>query len=162
MIAIWYDDGFVFSDLDRIMFWAKFLDQDRIQILLKFFGANRIIKFQYPHNTDLYLKTAFGECFVLRNTHFCTVLWNLSYIFHMHTFKQALVNTLCFECFVIYHKFVRVKAIDIFWSNSLIGRLCALISLLRFYKSDPFKFFRTLPTSASRAMWWSCDRLSPR
>ena len=24
MIGIWYDDGFVFSDLDRILFWAKF------------------------------------------------------------------------------------------------------------------------------------------
>ena len=48
---------------------------------------------------------------------------NLSYIFHMHTFKQALLNPLialttnviwCFECFVVYHKFVHVKAIDIF------------------------------------------------
>ena len=123
------------------MFWAKFSDQDRIRIPLKFFGADRIIKFQYPHNTDLYPKTAW-ECFVLHNTHFCTVLWNLSYIFHMHTFKQALINPLCFEGFVVYHKFVHVKAIDIFWSNSLIGRLCALISLLRFYKSNPFKFFR--------------------
>ena len=51
MIGIWYDDGFGFSDLDRIKFWAKFSDQDRIRILLKFFGADRIIKFQYPHNT---------------------------------------------------------------------------------------------------------------
>jgi len=71
-------------------------------------------------------------------------VWNLSYIFHMHTFKQALLNPLiafttnvlrCFECFVLCHKFVHVKAIDIFWSNALVGRLCcALIS-------DPFKFF---------------------
>ena len=77
-------------------------------------------------------------------------MWNLSYIFHMHTFKQALLNPLiafttnvlwCFECFVVYRKFVHVKTIDIFWSNALVGRLCALISLLRFYKSDPFKFF---------------------
>jgi len=68
----------------------------------------------------------------------------------MHTFRQASLHTLiafatnerwCFECFVIYHKFVHVKAIDIFRSNALGGRLCALISLLRFYKSDPFKFF---------------------
>jgi len=51
VIGIWYDDGFGFSDLDRIMFWAKFSDQDQIRILLKFFGADRIIKFQYPHNT---------------------------------------------------------------------------------------------------------------
>ena len=51
VIGTWYDDGFGFSDLDRIMFWAKFSDQDRIRILLKFFGANQIIKFQYPHNT---------------------------------------------------------------------------------------------------------------
>jgi len=64
VIGIWYDDGFgfsdldrimfwaKFSDLDRIMFWAKFSDQGRIRILLKFFGADRIIKFQYLHNTD--------------------------------------------------------------------------------------------------------------
>jgi len=63
VIGIWYDDGFgfsdldrimfwaKFSDLDRIMFWAKFSDQGRIRILLKFFGADRIIKFQYLHNT---------------------------------------------------------------------------------------------------------------
>jgi len=53
VIGIRYDDGFGFSDLDRIMFWAKFLDQDRIRILLKFFRADQIIKFQYPHNTGL-------------------------------------------------------------------------------------------------------------
>jgi len=53
LIGIWYDDGFGFSDLDRIMFWAKFSDQDRIRILLKIFGADRIIKFQYLHNTDM-------------------------------------------------------------------------------------------------------------
>jgi len=77
-------------------------------------------------------------------------VWNLSYIFHMHTFKQALLIPLtafttnvlwCFEGFVVHHKFVHVRAIDIFWSNALIGRLYALISLLRFYKSDPFKYF---------------------
>jgi len=51
VIGVWYDDGFGFSDLDRIMFSAKFSDQDRIRIPLKFFGADRIIKFQYPHNT---------------------------------------------------------------------------------------------------------------
>jgi len=51
VIGIWYDDGFGFSDLDRIMFWAKFSDQNRIRILLKFFGADRAIKYQYPHNT---------------------------------------------------------------------------------------------------------------
>jgi len=49
VIGIWYHDGFGFSDQDRIMFWAKFSDQD--QILLKFFGADRIIKFQNLHNT---------------------------------------------------------------------------------------------------------------
>ena len=54
MIGIWYDDGFGFSDLDRIMFWAKFSDQDRIRILLKFFRADWIIKFQYPHNTGMH------------------------------------------------------------------------------------------------------------
>jgi len=79
-----------------------------------------------------------------------TLVWNLYYIFHMDTIKQALLNPLitfttnvlwCFECFVVYHKFVHVTSIDIFWSNALVGRLCALISLLRFYKSDPFKFF---------------------
>ena len=160
-LLLWLESGMMMVLYFRIWIGLCFEQNFRIRILLKFFGADQIIKFQYPHNTDLYPKTAW-ECFVLHNTHFCTVLWNLSYIFHMHTFKQALVNTLCFECFVIYHKFVHIKAIDIFWSNSLIGRLCALISLLRFYKSDPFKFFRTLPTSASRAMWWSCDRLSPR
>ena len=55
MIGIWYDDSFGLSDLDRIMFWAKFSDQDQIRILLKFFGAVRIIKFQYPHNTEMYV-----------------------------------------------------------------------------------------------------------
>jgi len=41
----------------------------------------------------------------------------------MHTFKQALLNPRigfttnvlwCFECFVVYHKFVHVKTIYIF------------------------------------------------
>jgi len=50
-------------------------------------------------------------------------VWNLSYILHMHTFKQASLHPLiafttnalwCFECFVVYHKFVHVKEIDIF------------------------------------------------
>ena len=40
-----------------------------------------------------------------------TLVWSLSYIFHMHTFKQALLNPRiafttnvlwCFECFVVY------------------------------------------------------------
>jgi len=63
VIGIWYDDGFGFSDLDRIMFWAKFSDQDRIRILFKFFGADRIIKFQYPHNTAEYRLEVFGLWF---------------------------------------------------------------------------------------------------
>ena len=84
----------------------------------------------------------------MRNGPTSNHLWNLSYIFHMHTFKQALLHPLIafttnvIWCFVVYHKFVHVKAIYIFWSNALVGRLCcALISLLRFYKSDPFKSF---------------------
>jgi len=52
VIGIWYDDGFRFMDLDRIMFWAKIADQDQIRRLLKYFGS--VIKFQYPRNTAIY------------------------------------------------------------------------------------------------------------
>jgi len=89
----------------------------------------------------------------------------------MHRFKQALLNPLiafitnvlwCFEYFVVHHEFIHVKAINIFSSNALIVRLyCALISLLPFYKSDPFTFFGN-STSASRIWWRSYDRQSPR
>ena len=63
------------SDQDRIMFGAYFSDQDRIRILLKFFGSDRIIKFQYPHNTAAQ-KTegragrAGGPCFQMKNVNF--------------------------------------------------------------------------------------------
>jgi len=50
------------SDQDRIMFGAYFSDQDRIRILLKFFGSDRIIKFQYPHNTDLEPNFGLAKC----------------------------------------------------------------------------------------------------
>ena len=62
MIGIWYDDGFGFSDLDRI------------RIPLKFFGADRIIKFQYPHNT--------GTHHVSEESHFSVVI-----IVHMQYYQ---------------------------------------------------------------------------
>jgi len=42
------------SDHDRITLFAVFSDPSRVWTLLKFFGPDRIFKFQYPQNTDLH------------------------------------------------------------------------------------------------------------
>ena len=94
MIGIWYDDGFGFSDLDQI------------RILLKFFGADRIIKFQYPHNTA-------SDTIVIQ-VEFATNVANSSYnkytksrlkIFQIYTKFIAVTKTnnlmLFFQCFFI-------------------------------------------------------------
>jgi len=51
--GIWYDTGFRFLDLDWIIIFAILSDPDCIQILLKFFVPEQMIKFQSPHNTGM-------------------------------------------------------------------------------------------------------------
>jgi len=58
-VLLWLDSGMmVVSDQDRIMFWAYFSDQDRIRILLKFFGSDHQILISAQHWFIIFVRTA--------------------------------------------------------------------------------------------------------